>query len=286
MNIKQYKKFGTLLIILAAFGWSALGSLTLLLSPVVSPLGVSAIRGIWIALAFGLIIFKTKIRLSLKPIVFFGGIAYALSALTYIVSLRLLPVAVAAPLHYTTPAFLVIGLMLFLSRAPSRSDVYGIGLSLIGATILISCGDRASWLGILFALFSAVTWALYLAFQGRFSDDEKLSAVFVAGIILATAGITELDCYTWNFRIWYVVLLIGICSSILPLLFLAWASKSMAPVSISLILLLEPAFAATLAFMINHQVPSLAKLIGLITIVFGAACGSSLLDKKTRVIEA
>jgi inner membrane transporter RhtA len=285
MNTRIHNTFGSLLIVLAAFGWSALGSLTLLLSPAVSPLGVSAIRGIWIALAFAAILIKTKARLSLRPVVLLAGIAYALSALTYIVSLRLLPVAVAAPLHYTTPAFLVIGLMLFLSRSPSRSDVYGIGLSLVGATILIACGECASWLGILFALLSAATWALYLAFQERLFDSEKLSAVCLAGIILSVAGVAELDLYSWDFGVWRIVLFIGICSSILPLLFLAWASKGMSPVSISLILLIEPAFAASLAFMINNQIPSLAKLFGLLLIVLGAACGSGILEKRTRLKE-
>lgn len=55
-------------------------------------------------------------------------------------------------------------------------------------------------------------------------------------------------------------------------------------VSISLLLLIKPAFAASLAFIINHQVPTIAKLLGLVAIVFGAACGSGILDKKARKV--
>lgn len=282
MNKDTTKSCDFMLVVGAALGWSALGSLILLLPTDINPLAISALRGASIAVAFLGIAAHNRTRLLISWPVFCAGLAYGLSALTYIASLRLLPVAMATPLHYTTPAFLIIGSLSLCRKLPSRNDLCGVLLSLLGSLILVFSGSISSWLGVLCAIGSAILWALYLALQDHLSQGGKNSAAIVGGICLLLAGYYELDIASWSLPSWWVMLMIGGISSVLPLLLLARASSVIAPTTASLILLLEPAFATILAAVINGQFPSPSKLLGMIFIVAGAMFGLGLLNWKAR----
>ena len=267
---------GKILVIFAALGWSALGTMILLLPEAFSPQAVSAVRGLWIAGFFLTASFMRKNLPRVNLPVVIAGIAYALSAFTYIASLLLVPVAMAAPLHYTSPVFLVLGLAFVRKKFPGAVELCGVLLGLSGSLILISSGDASSLLGIAHALVSAILWAVYLVVQKLLSVDERNHAAFYGGMFMALGGLAWVPTTGWSSGSVASLIVIGVFCSVLPLYLLARGSASVSSTSASLILLLEPAFAAALALIVHGQMPSPNELTGLVLIVLGAGCGSAV----------
>lgn len=266
--------FASLETLAAALGWSALGSLILFLPEHVSPFTISGFRGVSISIAFLAIGFYRGKSVSFRKSVLSAGVCYAASAITYIMSLKLLPVIVATPLHYTTPAWMVGGLYLIFGRWPGRAEICGVLLSLLGAFVLIYSAGVSSIVGVGMAILSAVLWAGYLYLQGEMSTDDRFSAAMWGGVALFVSGFADFGMLTLRGTEIPIFVMIAILSSILPLLLVAHASKRLSAVPVSLLLLSEPGFAALLAFYINGQAPSAITLTGLVLITLGAVFGA------------
>jgi drug/metabolite transporter (DMT)-like permease len=239
----------------------------------VSPFTICAVRGTWISGTFLIIASLKHVKIKFTWKSFLAGMMYALSAVTYIYSLQKLPVAVAAPLHQTSPAFLIIAMIFLYAQYPTKKDAIGVVLSLIGATILIINGGSYSALGTICAIGSAWLWATYLMIQAQLSDTDKIAGAFWGGALMLLMGSTSFSMPSLTINTLLVFVILGIFCSAMPLLLVAIATKNISSISTSLILLLEPAFATVLAFFFNDQTPSATKLVGLILIVSGAVFG-------------
>ena len=264
---------GVFLIVLTALGWSALGSLILMLPADVSQFAICAVRGAWISCSFLVIARVRRVGIRFTWGSFLAGIMYALSALTYIYSLQKLPVAVAAPLHQTSPAFLIVAMVLMYAQYPTKMDALGVVMSLLGALLLVVNGGGASISGTICAIGSSGLWASYLVMQSKLSDTNKILGAFWGGVIMMLLGFSNFSIPTITSNTLIVFVILGLFSSAMPLLLIAIATKKISSISTSLILLLEPAFATVLAFLFNNQTPSTVKLMGLMLIVSGAGFG-------------
>jgi threonine/homoserine efflux transporter RhtA len=146
-----------------------------------------------------------------------------------------------------------------------------------GAAVLIEPRDTMSASGVCLALASAVCWALYLGMQDTCTAEERSSASFFGGVTLMVLGVCDVgrDCFEMHSLVIFVLL--GICSSVLPLLLLARANKGLPATSIALLLLAEPVFATMGAYLIIGQAPSARSVIGLMVVLCGAASGTAAL---------
>ena len=273
INYFSPKTISTLMVISAAIGWGALGSFVVAAPAGLSPLGLSTIRGAWIATCLLILLNRNGTRLIVNRKVVFAGFIYALSALTYLVSLNLIAVAVAAPLHYTAPVFLLFGRMLFEKIYPARPEWWGVLVSTIGSITLLSASSIDNIPGASYAVLSAVLWAAYLGLQANLADREKMSAACFGGIFLIPVGLDEMTGSLFSLSALSTFMLIGVFSSTMPLICLAKAGRYLAPVPISLILLCEPVFAAIIACVVNGQIASSIHITGLLLVVIGAGIG-------------
>lgn len=284
-------KLAVVKIILAAFLWSLLGPLMILLSGKASVFSICLFRGIFITF-ISFLNLKKNIndlhRLVLSKSIL-GGAAYALSAITYIYSLNYLSVSVAAPLHYTSPIFILLGMFMLINKLPSINELIGTIFGLIGSLILAleAQSKNLNFLGVISALLSAASWGYYLYLSGKLPENSRTFAVAIGGIFLAIfclpfSSITILDT-----RSIVILLLMGILSSALPLIILSSIANLVSTVTTSLLLLSEPVFAIVLAAFLG-QIPSFLAVLSSALIILGAGvgcCKKDLLDffKKESV---
>jgi drug/metabolite transporter (DMT)-like permease len=266
-----------LTVLAAALGWAALGTWVLLLPSHVHALAFSGVRGAIIALSF-LWIQRRSVKREPAPATgtrqrdwrHSAGLAYAFSSISYVASLGLIPVGVAAPLHYTAPLFLLCGRALIRREIPRIAEGLGAALSGLGIVVLVLQSEASAALGVAVAILSAAFWALYIASQDRLSLPDKHGAALVGGVVMCGFSLPWYHTGLCAPHIAGLLLLAGLISSTLPLLLLARASGSLPPSSISLLLLSEPAMAATLAYLCHGQTLPTMKLIGLTLITAGA----------------
>jgi|GEM_PF-6592419 len=273
-----HRLFGFLYVALAALGWAALGSWVLLMPPSVDPLGFSGARGLVIALSFLWLSkrsggleeenYASSARISL---VIAAGLAYGFASITYVASLGMIAVGVAAPLHYTSPLFLVIGTALVRRVLPQPYEVVGVVLGLAGSLVLLTDAPLGAWPGMITAVGSAVFWALYIAAQGTLTACEKNLSACTGGAVMFLFSLPWYHAGLLAPSIVALLLVAGIVSSTLPLVCLARASTTLAPSSISLLLLCEPALATVSAYLTSAQTIEPVKALGLGLITAGAA---------------
>jgi drug/metabolite transporter (DMT)-like permease len=269
-------------VLTAALGWAALGSWVLLLSDAVHPLAFSGARGFFIVVGFIFAGIRVKRgnnssftpredRIIRWRSVILSGFAYGFASITYVMSLGLIPVGMAAPLHYTTPLFLICGTALVRRSLPAWNDFVGVILGASGAFILVLHASHGANYGVTFAIASAALWAVYLAAQGWLSPTEKRLAALTGGAVMFLFSVPWYHSGLATIPIVSLLAIAGIVSSSLPLALLARASKRLTPSSISLLLLCEPSLAALIAYLTTGQSIDTIKGLGLIFITAGAA---------------
>ena len=200
-----------------------------------------------------------------------SGAAYGFASITYVASLGIIPVGVAAPLHYTTPLFLICGTACIRGVLPKRHEFAGVILGAAGAVVLLSHSLHTATLGVILAIASAVFWAAYIAFQGILTAREKNISAFIGGSIMFLFSVPWYHSGLMTLPVAGLLLLAGLVSSSLPLAFLARASSTLAPSTISLLLLCEPSLASLLAYLTTGQSVEPLKEVGLVLITAGAA---------------
>jgi drug/metabolite transporter (DMT)-like permease len=280
--MKAHHSYSILYVMTAALGWAALGSWVLLMPPSVHPMAFSGARGLVIALTFVWVILRMESRPRAACVavggshtrwilVIMAGAAYGFASITYVASLGLIPVGMAAPLHYTTPVFLICGTATVRRMLPKSHEFAGVVLGGLGALVLVSRSSHSATLGVTLAIASAAFWALYIASQGFLSAREKTLAALIGGSIMFLFSIPWYHSGLITLPVLSLLLIAGVVSSSLPLAFLARASASLAPSTISLLLLSEPTLAALLAYITTSQSVEPLKGLGLALITAGAA---------------
>jgi drug/metabolite transporter (DMT)-like permease len=198
-------------------------------------------------------------------------------------ALQLAPVGEATLLLSTTPLFIVAAR--YIARRPiGRTEIWGVLVAMVGVSLTIGSQlstDRiSSWqslTGYLFALIAAGLLALYTDRAERLSLREIAPQPLT--IVFATFGVGTglFGAYTLLFSgiptdidrlvIWQL-LGAGVVATAIPFWCYTVAARRLSPLLTTAILLLEPLFAALLAAIALHQIPSLWFGIGSI-LVFG-----------------
>lgn len=192
-------------------------------------------------------------------------------------------------------------LQLFIEkRAPSRGNILGIILVIIGLILLSSKGetvlDVVSELGSNFnvgdflTLICAIFYALYVVYIDIITkkyDYKPLiilqvlftgAAGFIITFLFNISGIESVR-YNFNQTVILVILYTAIFSSILATVIQTKFQKTVTPTKAGIIFSLEPIFAAVFAFIIIHERISNFGIIGSIFIFTGVLV-SELLDKS------
>lgn len=205
----------------------------------------------------------------------FTGLLFGVALLPLFISLR--------TTHSGVTAFLVGGCALFvpffeylaMRRVPTRFQVVGLTIGLIGMALLTVKGDMTFDGGSFWGLLSAVVfalWAVSLSFFGRGMSSLTLglgqiysvTAVFVAIALVRGTLVFDLPPLVWA-----AILYLGIVGVAIRFLLQSYAQTYTTATSVEIIFLLEPLFAFLWATLIAREVATFAQAVGCGIIVTG-----------------
>ncbi len=219
---------------------------------------------------------------SLRPLMTLSGVLLALHFWSWIASLRFTTVASSVVLVSLKPVFAWGIAALWLREHPSRTEAWGIGLAVLGAS-LIGLGDARLSLGALggdaLALAGAVTGAGYYVIGRRVRQTVGIwryaTAVYAVAAgalaLLALARATPLSGFAR--RDWAVFGAMAAGPMLVGHTGMNYALKHFRATTVNVAALGEPVGASVIAWLLPsiHEAPPLSTVIGGIMVLLGIA---------------
>ena len=213
-----------------------------------------------------------------------AGVALALHFWAWNASLHLTTIAASVTLVNMQPAIIVAISALFLHEAPTRRQLLGIAVAIVGAIVIaipnfLTAGTPAqnASLGNLLATSAAVTAAIYYSIgrllRASYGLWAYVSLTYFAcfGALLIFAFITKAHLYRQPPRELGIFAALAIGPMLLGHTGMNWALKYLPAYVVNLTTLGEPIGATILAMLLPsiHQIPPLMTLLGGAVILTG-----------------
>lgn len=251
MTLTRYPRVIPFLAVLGAVTALGIGtSWAKQLFPLVGAQGTSAVRVGFSALLLLLLWRPWRWHLSRADAISIACYGAALGAmnLMFYMSLRTLPFGLAVAIEFAGP------LALAIAASRRMVDFVWLALAVVGLGMLLPLGLSSNDLdptGVLYALGTAVLWALYIVFGkrvGHLHAGHSVSlGLLVAAIVVVPVGVV----HAGSALLSPTVLLVGVCvaaiSSALPISLEMVAMKRLPKESFGIMISMEPAVAAVLA---------------------------------------
>ena len=271
MNIKA-----VLAVCVAALLWSTGGVIikSITWDPFIIAGGRAFFGGLFLLLA------TRSTTLRLTPIQLGGGVAYAVTSLTFVLATKLTLAANVVMLQYTAPIFASVLGILLLKEYPKRVDWLVLPAVLVGVYLLFA--DRASAgsaLGNGLALFSGFSLAvLTIAMRKQKSASPLDSIILGSGMIvlcvlpifLLKAGNMQL--FSLNLGL---LVFLGAFQVALPFLFFGYAVKRITAFEATVFKAVEPMTNPVWVFLITGERPGAIALTGAL-LIFSMVLGRNM----------
>lgn len=254
------------------------------LFPIVGPEGTTALRLGFSALILCLIFKPWKslpVRGHRLSIVVYGLSLGGMNILFYYAIARI-PLGIGVALEFTGP----LAVALFSSRA--KRDLFWVACAIAGILLLLpdmNSQDSLDPIGVILALAAGACWAAYILFGKKTGTQSSGGATVALGMTVAAlvlvpyGGISQSSAFTWEI----IPLGIGIAilSSALPYTLEMVALRNMPAQGFSIMLSLEPAFAALAGFIILGELLTLWQWLAILLVII-ASVGSSFSSVKKQ----
>jgi drug/metabolite transporter (DMT)-like permease len=225
-----------------------------------------------------------------------AGIADALCMVAWTWSLQRTSIAHSVILHNLTPVFAAFGGWLLLGQYFDKKFLLGVAIAICGSIALIgNDGDLlgGSLIGDAAALFSAMAYSVKLLAIERLRDKLPTATIIFWVSLTTTLSVIPTALFfggtmlPTSWFIWIAILLQGLVCEVIGQGAIAYSLKTLSSGFVSLCLLLEPAFAALLAWFIFSQGLSLAEILAFSIILLGVyfAQSQSAQQKKREDIK-
>ncbi len=194
------------------------------------------------------------------------GVVTAAITLLFMAAIDRIPLGTASALEFLGPLGVAV------AHGKGRNRIVWPGLAAIGVLLLTQpWAGVVDPIGVLYALAAAVCWACYILLTQRVGDEVAginglAVSMPVAGIVATIAvGPAVLP------RMTPEILLIGIGLAILlpvvPFALEMLALRRLTTAAFGTLMALEPAFAMVVGFIVLHQVPLAAGIVGICLVV-------------------
>lgn len=226
----------------------------------------------------------TNHKVELIKVFFYGMAFYSTTAIFYFLASVHLGSGLAMVIFFTYPAFVIlINMLLYRTRVSKR---YLVALSIItfGMLLLMNSGfGKFNLQGILFSVFSALLYALYVVVSKK-SPVAPLPSTFAltVGCVVTCFLAAQADHSLMlpdTMELWFNIGGIGIICTALPIFFLLKGLKYLSAVQASILSVLEPVFVVIFGIILLDERIDFTQAIGVIALLCGALL--SLLNDKT-----
>lgn len=217
---------------------------------------------------------------------YLAGVFFAGDLLLFHHAILLMGAGLATVLVNVQVVIVLVAAWLIWAERPSRSQVVGVPVALLGVLLISGVLDAAAYgedplLGSLLAILTAFAYAGYLLLLRKGRDRERaagpifnstLSCLLVA--LLAGLLVGDLDLLPrLPGHLW--LLLLALSAQVGGGVMLAVALPRLPAATTSLILLIQPVLATAFALLLLDETPSLTQLGGVALVIGGVLLGSA-----------
>jgi inner membrane transporter RhtA len=220
---------------------------------------------------------------------FMLGATLAFMSATLFAAVNRLPLGVVVTIAFLGPLSVSV-----LSARGARPLALGLALVAgVGVTLVIApvAGSGGGWtldpLGIVFALASALGWALYIVLTRRvgrlFNQSDGLCfSLLAAAVLLTPTGLDGLDGLERMPELSTLLAAVGlaILAPLLPCWLEMAALRRLGTQSFGILMSLEPAIATVLGMLILNETPGPQQIIGMACIILTSVAAVTLLERQ------
>lgn len=284
------KAKGPLLIAVTAILWSFGG---LLIQELASwhPMAIVGMRAIFAASI--LAIYMRRPRITFSPSIILGAICMAGTTILFVYANALTTAANAIVLQYTAPIFVIILSMVFLKKRPRALDFAAVLVTFAGIALFFvdalgggGKSDFTNLLGIILACLSGLTFAgvFLINTMPKAVPEQSLLLGYLISIAIGlpfilTGGVT------FEPAAWVTVTLLGIFQLGVAYVLFSIGIKLTAPITASLIAVLEPLLNPLWVFLLHGKGPGLYAIIGGVVVLIAVVAYNVLTIRQNRGVE-
>ena len=266
-----------LFLLLAALLWSTGGFFIKWVDwhPMAIAGGRSAISAVVFAVAF-----RKTLKITWSPVQLTAAVAYALTVSLFVVANKLTTAANTILLQYTAPVHVALLSAWLLNEQPSRRDWLTIAAVLAGMILFFF--DQMSpgnLLGNLCALFTGLTFGLFIVLLRKQRDASPAASVFLGNIFTAVAGLPFMFETLPSPAGWVGLVFLGVFQLGLAYVFYTRAISHVTAMEAVLITLIEPVLNPIWVFLLMGETPSVTALIGG-SVIIGAVTARQIIEAR------
>lgn len=238
---------------------------------------------------------KKRLKISFRSIFSLFGYVGFFSGATMILlnmSYQYIPVGMATTLHFLYPSFVILICVVYYKQKIERSILYSMALVLIGILFFFERGNIHGVIGIVLAILSGFTYAVYLVQLERHKFNQMDPVVFTFYLSLCTIltlivinlhthSIQDSLLYFQDTPLWIIPVLT--LFSMFANICIAYGSRYLGATMTALFSLFEPITSLFSGFFFLHENLTLLKIIGSIIIliaILNVALSQNKKDKK------
>jgi drug/metabolite transporter (DMT)-like permease len=208
------------------------------------------------------------------------AIAYCGTVMFFVLANKNTTAANAILLQYTAPVYIALLSYWILKERTTLLDWLTIVLVLGGMLLFLLDGLSAgNWIGNMYALISAVAYALLAMLLRKQKDESPFESVLLGNILTAVIGLPAFFGEVPNANSVIGLLLLGIFQLGLAYVLFTKATKFVSALEVSLITVIEPILNPLWVVLTIGEKPSILALLGGV-IVVGAVVGRGVLSNR------
>ena len=201
------------------------------------------------------------------------GVVLAVMNTAFYEAIARLPLATVGAIEFLGP------IIVAAAGTRTRRNLASLVLAVAGVYMLTNLQLAGGGLGYLFAFANCGLFVLYILLghriaadsQGMSSIDRLAAAMLVASVVALPFGIRTAISALTDPVLLAAAVGVGVSSSVIPYLCDQIAMRRLSRATFALLLSLLPATATAIGFLVLHQVPTLADMLGIILVIGGVA---------------
>ncbi len=264
-NARREHNRAILFLLLAALLWSTGGFFIKWVewNPMAISGGRSAISALVIAVAF-----RHDLKLTWSPLQLAGAFAYALTVTFFVIANKMTTAANAILLQYTAPIHVALLSTWLLQEHPTRRDWLTIFAVLVGMLLFFfEKMSPGNLIGNLCALFTGLTFALFIVLLRKQRDASPAGCVFLGNVLTALAGVPFMFDSLPSPAGWAGLIFLGVFQLGLAYVLYTLAISHVTAMEAVLITLIEPILNPFWVFILMGEIPAWTSLVGGLVII-------------------
>ena len=228
-------------------------------------------------------------KTELKNLILVSIFGFTPTALLLFISYNYISTGMATTVHFVYPMFVFIGSVLFYKDKPNLIKALCVVLCTVGVVLFAKDPGKTSFLGILLAAISGVTFAFYILFVDKtglkemYLFKQSFYLCFISSVIVFTYSIIT-GTFTMDLTLtgWLLSMVLSVFISVGAVTLFQYGIKMVGPQDTAIFGTFEPITSVVIGIIAFDEIFDIRTLIGSIfiisAVVITAICEKSNVD--------